>query len=249
MEYGKMRQKLIQLFDRHKLESAPGEWGFYNEEEREIRRVGCAVNLTPGTIAAAGELGVDFILTHHDSWEFVFGLKERCNALLKETHMTHGFFHAPLDDADFGTSASLTEALGAVKGKQVMPYADVFFGGRTGELDCPEDFEAFARRVSEVLNEPVRRFKNHDHPVKRICVAAGGGNMTTDMKCAAEEGCDTYITGEYALYSQMYASVAGMNLLVGSHTNTEIPGIRALGEHLAEGTDLELVRIPERTDY
>ena len=188
------------------------------------------------------------MLTHHDSWEFVFGLKERCNALLKEMHIAHGFFHAPLDDAEFGTSASLTEALGAVQGKQVMPYADVFFGGRIGELKCPGEFEAFARRASVILDEPVRRFKNHDKPVKRICVAAGGGNLTTDMKCAAEEGCDTYVTGEYALYSQMYARLAGMNLLVGSHTSTEYPGIRALGEHLVEGTGLELVRIPESND-
>ena len=58
MEYDKMRQKLIRLFDWDKLESAPGEWGFYNGDDREIRRVGCAVNLTPETIEAAGKLVV-----------------------------------------------------------------------------------------------------------------------------------------------------------------------------------------------
>lgn len=66
------------------------------------------------------------------------------------------------------------------------------------------------------------------------------------MRCT--EGCDTYITGEYVLHSQQYARLMGINLLVGSHTNTEILGIHALGDRFVQGTDLKLVWIPESND-
>ena len=72
--------------------------------------------------------------------------------------------------------------------------------------------------------------------------------MTTEMRIAAEAGCDTYITGEYALYSQQYARHAGMNLLVGSHTNTEILGVKSMAEGLARETDIKIIRLPEAND-
>ena len=65
------------------------------------------------------------------------------------------------------------------------------------------------------------------------------------MRIAVENGCDTYVTGEYVLYSQQYAQHVGMNLLVGSHTNTEILGVEAMAQRLARGTGLKLVRISE----
>lgn len=85
-------------------------------------------------------------------------------------------------------------------------------------------------------------------PVCRIAVAAGGGNMTSDMRAAVELGCDTYVTGEYALYSQQYAGFCGMNLFVGSHTNTEILGVKSMAERLTCGGRIELIRIREPND-
>lgn len=94
-------------------------------------------------------------------------MKARCNELLNQYNMTHSFFHGPLDDADFGTSASLAVALGIDSSKGALPYKEVFNGGRIGELKVAVTFEQLSETLSGVL----------------------------------EEGCDTYITGEYALYS------------------------------------------------
>ena len=56
MDYMDLKNKLTGMFDAGKLQAAPGEWGFFNETQREI-------------IQRAGEAKVDFLLTHHDSWE------------------------------------------------------------------------------------------------------------------------------------------------------------------------------------
>jgi Rrf2 family protein len=56
------------------------------------------------------------------------------------------------------------------------------------------------------------------------------------------------VTGEYALYSQQYAGFCGMNLFVGSHTNTEILGVKSMAERLTCGGRIELIRIREPND-
>ena len=244
MDYVDLKNKLTGMFDAGKLQAAPGEWGFFNETRREVRTVGYATNLTGEIIQRAGEAKVDFLLTHHDSWEFIFGLKESCNRLLEELGIAHAFFHAPLDDAGFGTSSSLAAALGVKNCQKVMPYAEVFFGGVAGDVE-PAGFDRFAGKLEQILGENIRCYQNHEGPVRRVAVAAGGGNMTNEMRIAVENGCDTYVTGEYVLYSQQYAQHVGMNLLVGSHTNTEILGVEAMAQRLARGTGLKLVRISE----
>jgi len=245
MRFIDVKTKLLSLFDADKLNNKQDEWGFFNEKQKEIKKVGFSTNITSDTILKCKEVGVDFLLTHHDSWEFVFGLKEKCNSLLEETGIIHAFFHAPLDDADFGTNASLASVLGLMNCQKVIPYQDYFFAGRIGKLENPVSFEQFSALLADVLQEPVRQFKNNDRLIQKVCITTGGGNMTGDMKIAVDEGCDTYITGEYVLYSQQYAQLKEMNLLIGSHTNTEILGVESLGKLLAADTDLKLIRIPE----
>lgn len=244
MNYLQMKEELINMFDHKKLQMVSGEWGFFNEIERDIRRLGYATNLSRNIIEKAAEEKVDFLLTHHDSWDFIFGLKEVCNSLLKNHGITHAFFHAPLDDADFGTSASLARDLGLCGCKKVMPYADIYYGGVVGDM-IPLGFEEFSEKMADVLQEKIRCYKNNDKKVQRVAVAAGGGNMTTEMRIAVENGCDTYVTGEYVLYSQQYAEHAGINLFVGSHTNTEISGVESMARLLCWDTDIQLVRIGE----
>lgn len=244
MIYRNFKEGVMDLFDSNKLQLLPGEWGFYNEIEREIKHVGYAVNLSENVIRNASELKIDFLLTHHDSWEFIFGLKEKCNQALKDCGITHGFFHAPLDDADFGTSASLAKALGMSKCKKVMPYAEIYYGGVIGDIP-PIDFNTLSIKLTDVLQEEVRCYQNNDKIIKKVAVAAGGGNMTNEMRIAVENGCDTYITGEYVLYSQQYAEHSGMNLFVGSHTNTEILGVEAMAKLVSKHTDIQITRIAE----
>lgn len=244
MEYSKLKADLMGMFDEKKLHMLPQEWGFLNEFDREINTIGYAVNLTEAVIEKSRQKQIEFLVTHHDSWEFIFGLKESCSRMLEENGITHAYFHAPLDDAEFGTSASLAKELGMRGLEKVMPYADIYYGGVTGEME-PADFNVFREKLNDTLKEQVRCYQNNANPVRKVAVAAGGGNMTTEMRIAAEAGCDTYVTGEYVLYSQQYAQHVGMNLFVGSHTNTEILGVQSLVEKLAGDKEIRIIKIDE----
>ncbi len=69
---------------------------------------------------------------------------------------------------------------------------------------------------------------------------------TSDVKEAVEQQCDAYLTGEKVLYTIEYARFAGINLLVGSHTFTEIFGVEGLiGQLLRHHPSLTAIRIAE----
>ena len=40
MEYKYLKEQLLSMFDSDKLHLFPEEWGFFNETERDIKRIG-----------------------------------------------------------------------------------------------------------------------------------------------------------------------------------------------------------------
>jgi len=242
MKFSDIKKKLIELFDLQKLnEQLNDEWGFLNEVDKNIQKIGYATSLTNKIIDEAAQNHVDFIITHHDAWDFVYGMKDRCKELLIKYDIIHAYFHAPLDYADFGTCASLASELNLKNIHKITPDDCLFIG----ETEEPISFEAFSDKLSKILQEPLRAFKNNETTIRKVCVVTGGGNSTKDIRVAVDCKCDTYVTGEYNLYSQQYSKFAGINLLVGSHTNTEIIGVKQMVTRLVAGTYIELIRLLE----
>jgi putative NIF3 family GTP cyclohydrolase 1 type 2 len=227
--------------------SAPiaGEMGFTNKASGEIKLVGYATNLTPEVIVEAVGQKVGLILTHHDAWEFIYGMKEQCMNMLRKHRITHCFSHAPLDGADFGTNESIVKCLGA-RSIEKATLEQGYWCGRIAEFDDPLTFDELAVRVERMCGEKVMKWRNNDRPVKRIGVVSGGGFMTSHMKEYADKGCDAYITGEKMLYTVEYAKYAGMSLIVGSHTFTELPGVESWAMKLRDQfPEIETVRLEE----
>jgi putative NIF3 family GTP cyclohydrolase 1 type 2 len=69
--------------------------------------------------------------------------------------------------------------------------------------------------------------------------------MTNNIKEAADKGCDTYITGETSLYTVEYVRYRRINLVVGTHTHTELSGVEGLYERLKSSTNAEFIHIHE----
>ncbi len=248
MKLHNLRECLDQLFDPKVLEKFPDHSGFTTEPapQKEIRRIGYATNLNPQTVNEAVKSGTDLIITHHDAWDFIFGMKEYCITELKAHGIAHYFAHAPLDDADFGTNTLLLRKLGAREIAKSNLFEDTFYCGRIGEYAPPMSFTELTTRLEHVLEEPVRAWRNHERPVRRICVVTGGGMLTSDVREAVEAECDVYITGEMVLYTIEYARFAGINLIIGSHTFTEIFGVEGLAIKIKESfPEVELLRLPE----
>jgi len=222
------------------------EYGVNHPLPHDFKTIGYATNLTPEVVAQAADKGVQLLLTHHDAWDFVYGMKEACTKLLRSSGMTHFYVHLPLDFAEFGTCNSLMKELGVSEIVQHTRYVDGREVIGIGQFDDAITFGALTERMSVALGEPVKAWNNFDRPIRRIGMITGAGNSTALMKQAIEADCDAYITGEKTLYSVQYAKFIGMNMIVGSHTFTEIFGVKSLAEKLqAHFPHLKLVRIEE----
>lgn len=223
----------------------PGEFGVTCRACDVVGRIGYATNLTPEVVGAAIEHEVDLVITHHDAWDFVYGMKAECIDLLTKGGISHLFAHLPLDAADFGTAAALGQALGGQVREKMASY-EGFLCGRICALPEPVDLPDFVRRVEDVCEEPVQSWRNSDEPVRTFGVVPGGGALTSYVKECVDRECDLYITGEKDLYTVQYAQYAGIHLVVGSHTFTEVFGVEALVNLIAsEYPEITAARLHE----
>lgn len=234
-------------FTKERLEIVKGkdEYGFTNIGSEEIRKIGYCTNLTVETADQAAKQKVDLLITHHDAWEWMTGMKEEALGILKHNDITHFFIHLPLDDAEFGNNTSILKRLG-FKVIDKFSNDEGMYCGRIGELDSPIEFEELVRKTENLLDEPVKKWKNHDRPVKRIGVVTGAGFSTKDIEEAVKLDCDVYFTGEKILYTVQYAKFREIDLMIGSHTFTEIFGLETLSEIISEKyPEAEIIRIDE----
>jgi dinuclear metal center YbgI/SA1388 family protein len=234
-----------ELFGKELLKNFEDDYGFTNRTDKEITNVGYATNLSLETIEQAIRSQVDLIITHHDAWDFIYGLGEECRRELQKHEISHFWIHGPLDYIRFGTCTSLMEKIGI---DEIIQYSIFDNGGIPGIGDFKEPlvFEELALKLSRLLNEPVRHWRNNGKEVKRVGMMTGAGHSTDYLKLALDGGCDTYITGEASLYTIQYAQFAGMNLLVGSHTFTEIFGVETLAGKVKERhPEIEVMKLEE----
>lgn len=233
------------LFDKSHLDEYKNETGIIFDSGKTISRIGYCTNLTLQTIELAKENSVDLMITHHDAWDSIYGLREACIVKLKEYGISHYFNHSPLDDISFGTNDTFMKLLGISEYKRTHKV-DGWEIGRVGELDEPIEFEELIEKVENLLEEPVMAWKFNDRKVKRIGLVCGGGGLNPDVRIAVENGCDVYITGEKILYTLEYAQLEKMNLIIGSHTFTEVFGVESLvGKILDANKGIEMIRLHE----
>jgi dinuclear metal center YbgI/SA1388 family protein len=245
MNLEQFETSIIKLFSKELLAEFTDDYGFTNKTNASIKRIGYSTNLSIDVIEQANKQNVDLLLTHHDAWDFLFGLKEACLKKLKDYKISHFWIHGPLDFINFGTSTSLMKVIGIDHIIKHSIYDDGEIPG-IGEFREPVDFKDLVQKMTAELEEPVRSWKNNDKQVKKIGVLTGAGHSSNHIKLAYEEGCDTYITGEATLYTIQYAQFIGINLLIGSHTFTEIYGVESLSMKLRElNKDLSIIKLQE----
>lgn len=238
---------IIDTFSKEKLEIVKGknEYGFTNIGNENVLRLGYCTNLTIETAREAAKNKVDLLVTHHDAWEWMSGIKKDVTEILKQNNITHFFIHTPLDDAEFGNNTSILKKLG-FKVIDKFSNDEGMYCGRIGELDEPIEFEKLVNKIEMLLEEPVRKWKNNERLIKKIAVVTGAGFSAIDIKDAVNLGCDAYFTGEKVLYTVQYAQYSKINLIVGSHTFTEIFGLESLVMMLNERFPMvEIIRVNE----
>lgn len=245
MDVSHIVKEINELFNVTNKEIYSSESGITYHANKKVKKIGYCVNLTLETIEEARIHGVDMMLTHHDAWDEIYGLKEACIKKLTEYSISHYYNHLPLDDCNFGTNDSLLKKLNLKNVKRTHEWEGLYFG-RVAEYDEEIEFDELVNSIENLLEEPVKFWRFNDKKIKKVGLVCGNGGTTTCLKEAVENKCDVYITGEYNLYTIQYAKFKGINLIIGSHTFTEFFGIQSLALKLNKNKNEDkVVRLNE----
>ncbi len=208
--------------------------GLQVENRGGVSRIGAAVDASLATIRKAIDEGVDLLLVHHGlfwsprhPWT---GKNYELLTLLVDHDVAVYSAHLPLDmHPRLGNNARLCVALGLRGFKPFFRAKDQFIGLQA-HTTMPR--EELARRLGNATKTDVKLIPGGPRICKRIGVVTGGAGA--EVKLAAGEGVDTFVTGEGPHWTYALAEELGVNVLYGGHYATETFGVKALAGHLSK---------------
>jgi putative NIF3 family GTP cyclohydrolase 1 type 2 len=202
----------------------------------DAHRLGAALNTSFYAIEAAAAAHVELLLVHHAPWTEI-DRHLRARKLDRLAELGISLYAAHDRPPELRISRQLAKAIGVEV--QRRSAVDLVVG--TVESTDPQ---AWFQRIGATLGCPVRVWPNNP-TLHRVGVVSGGGGATPYLAAALEAGCDTYVTGEGSLYTELFAREVGLTLVLTSHVATEFPGICALVADTAGRFGLSWVALPE----
>ena len=207
--------------------------GLQAENRGGVSRIAAAVDASLATLKLAAQKRADLLLVHHGlfwskshPWT---GKRYELLRLLLESNLAVYSSHLPLDaHPRLGNNAKLAAALGLRNLKPFFFEKGCYLGFQSGQKI---ERDEMARRLRLVLRREPILLPGGPPVCQRIGVVTGGAG--NELRLAAKEGVDTFITGEGAHWTFAIAEELGLNVFYGGHYATETFGVKALAAHLS----------------
>jgi len=208
--------------------------GLQVENRGRVTKIAAAVDASLSTIKLAIAAQADLLIVHHGlfwsprhPWT---GRNYQLLRLLVENGLALYSSHLPLDaHPKLGNNAQLCAALGLRRLKPFFPSHGQPLGFQSQTAISRREL---ARRLELATGVPAKIIPGGPETCRRIGVVTGGAGE--ELKQAATEGVDTFITGEGPHWTFALAEDLGLNVLYGGHYATETFGVKALAAHLAK---------------
>lgn len=208
--------------------------GLQVENSGTVTRIAAAVDASLATLKLAAAARADLLIVHHGlfwtptvPWT---GQRREMLALLIENNLAVYSSHLPLDaHPRLGNNAQLCAALGFRKLQPFFFEKGRFIGWQTRQKVLRREL---ADRLAKILGGPPLLLPGGAAQCGRIGVVTGGAGAS--LKIAANEGVDTFITGEGPHHTHALAEDLGLNVFYGGHYATETFGVKALAAALAK---------------
>jgi dinuclear metal center YbgI/SA1388 family protein len=231
--------EIISYTDRFLRVRDVGDWdnalnGLQIENSGRITRIGAAVDVSTRVLSEARKRGVDFLIVHHGLFwpglQPIQGALRRQLRIAFENDVALYGAHLPLDiHPKVGNNAQLVAALGLKSTQPFLEEKGQPVGLKVRATLPPTEL---VRKLRKALNGPVNAFDFGPKQTRAIGVVTGAAG--SEIYRVADEGIDTFITGEAPHWAAVAAGELGMNLLLGGHYATEVFGVKALAAHLSK---------------
>ena len=219
--------------------------GLQVEGKSSIKKIVSGVTASQDFIEQAVAQDADAVLVHHGYfWKnedaSIVGLKKNRIARLLQHNISLLAYHLPLDaHADYGNNVQLARVLeltisGCV---QQGPAQGLLW---YGELPQTMSAEQLAARIQSGLQrQPLHLPSTSKQPVKTLAWCTGGAQGY--MQQAAELGVDAYLSGEVSEQTFHLAKELDIHYFGAGHHATERYGVQALGQHLQQQFDIDVI--------
>jgi dinuclear metal center YbgI/SA1388 family protein len=207
--------------------------GLQVENRGGVTRIAAAVDASLATVKLAVAARADLLIVHHGLfWSATHpwtGKRRELIGLLVEHDLAMYSSHLPLDaHPRLGNNARLCAALGLRKLKPFFFAHGAHLGFQaTANLTRAE----LSARLGKVLGRAPVVLPGGPARCRKIGVVTGGAGG--ELKLAAAEGVDTFITGEGPHWTYALAEDLGINVFYGGHYATETFGVKALAAELS----------------
>jgi len=219
--------------------------GLQVEGSEKVNKILTGVSLSQKLIEVAVGEKAEMIIVHHGIFSnqlpelpvFRGYFKKRLKLLLENNINLCGF-HLPLDaHSVIGNNASLAKIY---KLKKIKPI-DVGF---VGEYEKARDFKEIVAITKDKVHTKPDVISAGPKMVKRVGIISGAAS--SEFEEVKNMGVDTYITGDIRENVVRSIEELGMNFINAGHYNTEIFGVKNLGELLEKkfGVSVRFVDIP-----
>lgn len=201
------------------------------DKDKEVNKIGFALDLTGEVLADAVNKGVDLIITHHP---IIFRaqknfLKGNLAYDLAVSGISAISAHTCFDCANGGVNDVLCELLG-IKNATGIPDDECPVPlARIGDIE-PMSSLGFAKKVADVLGT-VCRVADCENVIKKVAVCGGSGPDEL-IFTAKEMGADAVITGEVKHHIFLAAKEIGITAIQAGHFETENPAVSALMKYI-----------------
>jgi dinuclear metal center YbgI/SA1388 family protein len=207
--------------------------GLQTENRGSVTRIAATVDASLATVRMAVRAKADLLLVHHGlfwgpshPWT---GKRYELLQTLLENNLAVYSSHLPLDaHPRLGNNARLCQALGLRNLRPFFFSHGQFIGFQSKARVTRAEL---ARRLQRATGSKTLIIPGGQEVCQRIGVVTGGAGG--ELKRAAQEGVDTFITGEGPHWTYAMAEELGLNVLYGGHYATETFGVKALAEHLS----------------
>lgn len=208
--------------------------GLQVENYGAVTKIAAAVDASLATLKLAVAARADLMIVHHGLFWTGRQPWTRKNyelaRLVVENNLALYSSHLPLDaHSKFGNNVQLCKALG-------LQRLEPFFQSHGQTIGFKSQTTVSRAELATKL-ERVTGFRPIVIPGgKDICQSIGvvTGGAGAELKAAAKDGVDTFITGEGPHWTFALAEELGLNVLYGGHYATETFGVKALAAHLAK---------------
>jgi dinuclear metal center YbgI/SA1388 family protein len=207
--------------------------GLQVENSGTVTKIAAVVDASLATAKLAIAAKADLLIVHHglfwNSRQPWTGKNYELLQLLVENNLAIYSSHLPLDaHPKLGNNAQLCAVLGL---KNLKPFF-LTHGQTIGfKSETKISRNELAAKLERATGAKPKIIPGGKQICERIGIVTGGAGG--DLKIAASEGVDTFITGEGPHWTYALAEELGLNVFYGGHYATETFGVKALAGELS----------------